>query len=125
MTEDNLKFMAVRKCSKSTICCKYSTKKETTEAETFVKCKECNTLNQVKVCRKMLYVRIMFKNSHGKFITISLFHNSFMELLDKLGCDSNCFVNHVSESLAKNDLVQVAYDSVQPVMTESYSVELD
>ena len=123
--EDNLTFMAIQKCSKSIICCKCSTKKEIIEAETFVKCTKYNTLNKVKVCRKVLYAKIMFKNSHGKFITLSLFHNSLMELLNKVGCDSNSLVNHVTESLAKIDSVQVAYDFIQSVITEIYSVKLD
>ena len=67
----------------------------------------------------------LFKNSHGKFITVSLFHNSLMELLDKVGCDWDSLVNHITESLAKIDSVQVAYDSVQCVITEIYSVKLD
>ena len=125
LIEDNLTFMAIQKWSKSIVCCKCSTKKEIIEAETFVKCTKCNTLNKVKVCRKALYARIMFKNSHGKFITLSLFHNSLMELLDKVGCDSDSLVNHITESLAKIDSVQVAYDSVQCVITEIYSVKLD
>ena len=56
----------------------------------------------VKVCRKPLYARTMFKNNHGKFITLSLFHNSLMEIPDKVGCDSDSLVNH-RESLAKID----------------------
>ena len=48
-----------------------------------------------------------------------------MELLDKVGCDSGSLVNHITESLAKTDSVQVAYDSVQSVITEIYSVKLD
>ena len=48
-----------------------------------------------------------------------------MELLDKVGCDSDSLVNHITESLAKIDSVQVAYDSVQSVITEIYSVKLD
>ena len=67
----------------------------------------------------------MFKNSHGKFITLSLFHNSLMELLDKVGCHSNSLVNHITEFLAKIDSVKVAYDSIQSVITEIYSVKLD
>ena len=37
LTEDNLTFLAIQKCSKSIICCKCSTKKEIIEAETFLK----------------------------------------------------------------------------------------
>ena len=59
LIEDNLTFMAIQKCSKSIICCKCSTKKEIIEAETFVKCTKCNTLNKGKVCRKALYARIV------------------------------------------------------------------
>ena len=73
----------------------------------------------------MLIARIVFKNSHGEFITLSRFHNSLIELLDKVGCDSGSLVNHITESLAKTDSVQVAYDSVQSVITEIYSVKLD
>ena len=67
----------------------------------------------------------MFENSHGKFITLSLFYNSLMELLDKVGCDSDSLVNHITESLAKIYSLQVTYDSVQSVITEIYSVKLD
>ena len=116
LIEDNLTFIAIQKCSKSIICCKCSTIKEIIGAETFVKCIKCNTLKKVKICRKALYARIMFKNSHGKFITLSHFHNSLMELLDKVGCDSDSLLNNITESLAKIDSVQVAYDSAQSVI---------
>ena len=116
LIEDNLTFIAIQKCSKSIIRCKCSTIKEIIGAETFVKCIKCNTLKKVKICRKALYARIMFKNSHGKFITFSHFHNSLMELLDKVGCDSDSLLNHITESLAKIDSVQVAYDFAQSVI---------
>ena len=35
-----------------------------------------------------------------------------MELLDKVGCNSNSLINHITESLAKIDLVKVEYDSI-------------
>ena len=67
----------------------------------------------------------MFKNSNSKFITLNLFYNSLMELLDRVGCNSNSLINYITESLAKIDLVQVAYDSVQSVIIKIYLVELD
>ena len=48
-----------------------------------------------------------------------------MELLDRVGCNSNSLINYITESLAKIDSVQVAYDSVQSVIIKIYLVELD
>ena len=118
LIEDHLTFMAIQKCSKSIIYRKCNTKKESVEAETFVKCTKCNTLNKVKVCRKVLHARIMFKNSHGRFITLNCLDNSLMELLDKVGCDSDSCVNHITESLAKTDSVQVQYGFLSNLLSQ-------
>ena len=41
-----------------------------------------------------------------------------MELLDKVGWDSDSLVNHITESLAKTDSVQVQYDFLSNLLSQ-------